>query len=86
MQQTILIRQGQAEAVVEPMRQVLAMYRATGAGIGVPYNLAMLAEAEAQVGQTKAAMNTLSEALSTLRKAGNAGTKRNYTGSRGNCS
>jgi predicted ATPase len=48
----------------------MAAYRATGAGLGLPYHLARLAEAYAKTGQVQEGLNALTEALVATEKTG----------------
>jgi predicted ATPase len=52
------------------MRQGLAAYLATGAELGRPRQLAMLAEAYGRVGQTAEGLAILAEALTAVHKTG----------------
>ena len=52
------------------MRQGLAAYRATGAELGRPYFLALLAEAYGKVGQAEEGLTVLAEALALVDKTG----------------
>ena len=52
------------------MRQGLAASRATGARVGWPYILALLAEAHGKVGQTEEGLTVLAEALDVVNKTG----------------
>jgi predicted ATPase len=65
-----LAAQGQAEAGIAQLRQGLAAWRATGAEIGRPRWLTMLAEAYGSVGQTEAGLTILAEALALVEKTG----------------
>ena len=62
--------QGQAEAGIAQLRQGLAAWRATGAEIGWPLWLTMLAEAYGSVGQAEAGLTVLAEALALVEKTG----------------
>jgi hypothetical protein len=44
--------------------------RATGAGLGLPFWLALLAIAHAKVGQIEEGLNVLAEALALMNKTG----------------
>jgi predicted ATPase len=55
---------------IAQMRQGLAAYLATGAELGRPRQLAMLAEAYGRVGQTAEGLAILAEALTTVHKTG----------------
>ena len=63
-------RQGQGEEGIAQVRQGLAAYRATGANLGQPYFLALLAEAYEEVGQTEEGLIVLAEALAVVHKTG----------------
>jgi predicted ATPase len=62
--------QGQAEEGIGQMRQGLADHRATGAEIGRPRYLALLAEAYGQAGQAAEGLRVLDEALKTAHDTG----------------
>jgi predicted ATPase len=61
---------GHGEEGRAQIHQGLAAYQATGATRDRPYNLALLAEASAQEGQTTEGLEALAEALATLPKSG----------------
>src|SRR5712691_10608187 len=61
---------GHGEEGRAQIQQGLAAYQATGATRDRPYNLALLAEASAQEGQTTEGLEALAEALATLPKSG----------------
>jgi predicted ATPase len=63
-----LAEQGQAEEGIAHIRQGLAAYRVTGAELGQPYILALLAEAYGNVGQTEEGLSALAEALALVNK------------------
>jgi predicted ATPase len=65
-----LAAQGQAEAGIAQLCQGLAAWRATGAEIGRPRWLTMLAEAYGSVGQTEAGLTVLAEALALVGTTG----------------
>ncbi len=65
-----LAEQGQGEEGIAQMRQGLAAYRATGAGVRRPYYLALLAKAYGKVGQTEEGLGLLAEALALVDKNG----------------
>ena len=65
-----LAEQGREEEGIAELRQGLAAYRATGAGLGLPYQLARLAEAYARTGQVQEGLSALSEALLATEKTG----------------
>jgi predicted ATPase len=52
------------------MRLVLDAWRATGAGISVPWNLARLAEAHGKAGQPEEGLALIAEALDVMKKSG----------------
>ena len=58
-----LAMQGQAEEGLAQLRQALAAWRATGAGMAVSHWLALLAEAYGQAGQAEEGLRRLAEAL-----------------------
>jgi predicted ATPase len=57
----VLVDQGQEEEGTAYMRQGLAAYQATGAGLNQPYYLALLAEAYGKMGQTTEGLTVLAE-------------------------
>ncbi|MGE0824774.1 MAG: adenylate/guanylate cyclase domain-containing protein [Candidatus Binatia bacterium] len=63
-----LAQQGQEEKGIRQIRQGLAASRATGAGVGVPYWLALLAELCGKTGQIEEGFSLLSEALTVVGK------------------
>ncbi len=65
-----LAQQGQGEEGIAQMRQGLAAYLATGAELGRPRQLAMLAEAYGRVGQTAEGLAVLAEALTAVHNTG----------------
>jgi predicted ATPase len=65
-----LTLQGQGEESITQLRQGLAAHRATGAEIGRPHHLALLAEAYGKVGQTEEGLTVLAEALAQVEKTG----------------
>jgi predicted ATPase len=65
-----LAAQGQPEAGIAQLRQGLAAWRATGAEIGWPRWLTMLAEAYGSVGQPETGLTVLAEALALVEKTG----------------
>jgi predicted ATPase len=65
-----LAQQGQGEEGIAQMRQGLAAYLATGAELGRPRQLAMLAEAYGRVGQTAEGLAILAEALTAVYNTG----------------
>jgi len=62
--------QGQGEEGITPIRQGLAAFQATGAGVVRPYFLALLAEAYGKVGQGEKGLSVLAEALTAVEKTG----------------
>jgi predicted ATPase len=69
-----LTEQGQVEEGLAQLHQGLAEWRATGAELGRPYFLALLAEAYGKVGQAEEGLTVLAEALECVHKTG----ERNY--------
>jgi predicted ATPase len=65
-----LAAHGHREEGITQIRQALAADRSTGATRDRPYNLALLAEASAQGGQTTAGLEALAEALALLATSG----------------
>jgi TOMM system kinase/cyclase fusion protein len=65
-----LARQGQARDGIEQMHQGLTAWRATGAEIMRPYCLALLAEGYGVMGQPKAGLAALAEALTLVDRTG----------------
>jgi predicted ATPase/class 3 adenylate cyclase len=65
-----LAASGQGEEGMAQIRQGLAAYQTTGASRDRPYQLALLAEVSAQMGQTAEGLEALAEALATLDKSG----------------
>jgi predicted ATPase len=65
-----IAEQGQGEEGIVQMRQGLAAYRATGAEIGRPRFLALLAEVYGKVDQTEDGLRVLAEALALVDKTG----------------
>ena len=59
----LLAVQGQGEAGITQIRQGLAAFRATGAGIALPSNLSNLAIAHAGVGRVEEGLTVVAEAL-----------------------
>ena len=63
------------------MRQGLAAYRATGAELGRPYYLALLAEAYGKVGQAEEGLTVLAEGAGYGRtKLGSVATRQSCIG------
>jgi class 3 adenylate cyclase/predicted ATPase len=65
-----LTEQGQGEKGIAQMHQGLAIYRATGAGLGQSYFLTLLAEAFGRIGQVEEGLSALAEALTFVDKTG----------------
>jgi predicted ATPase len=65
-----LAASGHGEEGMAQIRQGLAAYQTTGASRVRPYQLALLAEASTQVGQTTEGLAALAEALALLDKSG----------------
>jgi predicted ATPase len=65
-----LAASGRVEEGRAQIQQGLVAYRATGATRVRPYQLALLAETSAQVGQSAEGLEALGEALATLDKSG----------------
>jgi predicted ATPase/class 3 adenylate cyclase len=65
-----LAEQGLEDVGITMLRQGMAAYRATGAGLGLPYQLARLAEACARTGQVQEGLGALTEALIATEKTG----------------
>jgi predicted ATPase len=63
-----LAEQGQREEGIEQIRQGVAAWRAIGAEIGRPKDLALLAETYGKVGQTEEGLRALEEALEIVSK------------------
>jgi len=65
-----LAQQGQAREGIEQIYQGLLAFRATGAELGRPYWLALLAEAYGTMGQPASGLMALAEALTLVDKTG----------------
>ena len=65
-----LAARGQAAEGMAQIRQGLATYQATGAEVGRPYFLTLLAEGSATDGPAEERMSILEEALAAVRKTG----------------
>jgi TOMM system kinase/cyclase fusion protein len=65
-----LAEQGEVEEGIAQMRQSLAAFRATGAGVGLPLYLSLLAKACGKVGQAEEGLTVLAEALNLVHKTG----------------
>ncbi len=63
-----LAGQGQGETGITQMRQGLAAYRGTGAELGLPYQLARLAEVYGRTGLAEEGLSVLAEALAATDK------------------
>jgi len=61
-----LAGQGQGMEGMAQMHQGLAAYRAAGAELGRPYQLALLAEAYGEIGKAEEGLSTLAEALAAV--------------------
>ena len=61
-----LVEQGQGEEGIAQMREGLTSWRATGSELGLPYFLALLAEAYGKVGQAEEGFKVLAEALAVV--------------------
>jgi predicted ATPase len=64
-----LIEQGQEKERIAQMRQSLTVFQATGAAIGWPRCLALLAETCGKAGQIEEGLNALAEALAAVESA-----------------
>jgi predicted ATPase/DNA-binding winged helix-turn-helix (wHTH) protein len=65
-----LAEQGLEKEGLTELRQGMAAYRATGAGLGLPYQLARMAEVYARTGQVQEGLSALAEALVATDKTG----------------
>ncbi|MBN1220729.1 MAG: AAA family ATPase [Anaerolineae bacterium] len=65
-----LTKQGQTKKGLDQIRQGIADYQATGAGVGRSHQLASLAEAYRQAGQVEEGLAVLAEALATVNRTG----------------
>jgi predicted ATPase/class 3 adenylate cyclase len=63
---------GGPEEGIEKMREGLEAWRATGAELERPYRLSVLVEAYGRLGQIEAARGAVAEALTTVKKSGEA--------------
>jgi predicted ATPase len=61
-----LAEQGQTAAGITQMRQGLANWLSAGAGVAVPYFLALLAESYRRAGQVETALTALTDALAVV--------------------
>jgi class 3 adenylate cyclase/predicted ATPase len=66
----VLTEQGQTEEGITQIRQGMADWRATGAEIGCPHFLMLLAEAYGNVGQVEEGFTALAETLALVQKMG----------------
>jgi len=64
------VEQGQGEEGITQIRQGLAAFQATGAGVVRPYFLALLAEAYGKVGQGEKGLSVLAEAFAVVDRTG----------------
>src|SRR5262249_36591911 len=65
-----LVEQGQGKEEIAQIHQGLTAYRATGAEMGRPYFLALLAEAYGKVGEAEQGLAALVEALAQVEQTG----------------
>ncbi|MFS8977404.1 adenylate/guanylate cyclase domain-containing protein [Cupriavidus necator] len=65
-----LAEQGGSEEGIAQIRQGLAAYQATGAELGRPYFLALLAQTYQNAGQAQAGLDVLADALATVGNTG----------------
>ncbi|MBV8358539.1 MAG: AAA family ATPase, partial [Deltaproteobacteria bacterium] len=65
-----LAEQGNEAEGLSEMNRGLAAYRASGASLGLPYQLAHLAEVYSRTGQVQEGLNSLTEALALTEKTG----------------
>ena len=63
-----LLLEGQAQAALEQIQKGIALYRATGAELALPYYYGFLADAYWKCGRTEDALRTLEEALATAHR------------------
>jgi class 3 adenylate cyclase/predicted ATPase len=63
-----LVEQGLKQEGLNQLRQGIAAYRATGAELGLPYQLAVLAQVYGRTGHVQEALNTLTEALAAAER------------------
>src|SRR5437667_6406661 len=63
-----LLLEGQAQAALEQIQKGIALYRATGAELALPYYYSFLADAYWKCGRTEDALRTLEEALATAHR------------------
>ena len=65
-----LAQQGLEKEGASELHQGMAAYRASGAGLGLPYQLARLAEVYERTGQVQEGLSALTEALAATEKTG----------------
>jgi len=65
-----LTEKGQVEEGILQLQQGLAAYQETGAELGRPYQLALLAEAQGKSGRVEAGLSLLNEAIAALNNSG----------------
>jgi len=65
-----LVEQGLKEEGLNQLRQGIDAYRATGAELGLPYQLALLAQVYGRTGHVQEGLNTLTEALAAAERTG----------------
>ena len=65
-----LAEQGNEAEGLSEMNRGLAAYRASGASLGLPYQLVHLAEVHSRTGQVQEGLNSITEALSLTEKTG----------------
>lgn len=65
-----LVEQGEREEGIGHLREGLAAYQATGATLGPPYYVALLAEGYGRIGQAREGLSLLGEALAEVEKSG----------------
>jgi predicted ATPase len=65
-----LAQQGLEKEGASELHQGMAAYRASGAGLGLPYQLARLAEVYERMGQAQEGLSALREALAATEKTG----------------
>ena len=66
----VLAEKGQGKEGIAQLRQGLDAFRATGAELWRPYNLALLAESYGKIGQVKEGLKVVAEALATVDETG----------------
>jgi predicted ATPase len=70
MQGWVLAERGQIEEGIAKLRQGVAAFRATGAEVGLPYYLALLALAYAKAGRAEEGLAVLAEAMDLVHRNG----------------